>query len=46
MIDNKGLEEEVKKLETMPLHLGAFVLSKSKRIMTKFIHAISGFHTK
>ena len=46
MIDDKGLEEEVKKLKTMPLHLGAFVLSNSKRMLTKFIHAISGFHTK
>ena len=29
----------------MPLHLGAFVLSKSKRIMNIFIHVIDGFHT-
>ena len=29
----------------MPLHLGAFVLSKSKRIMNNFIHAINGFYT-
>ena len=29
----------------MPLHLGAFVLSNSKRIMNKFIHAIIGFYT-
>ena len=27
----------------MPLHLGAFVLSKIKRIMNNFIHAIDGF---
>ena len=33
MIDDAGLEDEVKKLNTMPLHLGAFVLSNSKRIM-------------
>ena len=45
MIDDAGLEDEVKKLNTMPLHLGAFVLSNSKRIMNNFIHAIKGFYT-
>ena len=45
MIDDAGLEDEVKKLNTMPLHLGAFVLSNSKRIMKNFIHAIVGFYT-
>ena len=45
MIDDPGLEDEVKKLNTMPLHLGAFVLSNSKRIMNNFIHAINGFYT-
>ena len=45
MIDEAGLEYEVKKLNTMPLHLGAFVLSNSKRIMNNFIHAINGFYT-
>ena len=45
MIDDAGLEDEVKKLNTMPLHLGAFVLSNSKRIMNNFIHAIKGFFT-
>ena len=45
MIDDAGLEDEVKKLNTMPLHLGAFVLSNSKRIMNNFIHAIGGFYT-
>ena len=30
MVDDAGLEDEVKKLNTMPLHLGAFVLSNSK----------------
>ena len=44
-IDDKGLEDEVKKLNTMPLHLGAFVLSNSKGIMNNFIHAINGFYT-
>ena len=45
MIDDAGLEDEVKKLNTMPLHLGVFVLSNSKRIMNNFIHAIVGFYT-
>ena len=45
MIDDAGLEDEVKKLNTMPLHLGAFVSSKSKRNMNNSIHAINGFYT-
>ena len=45
MIDDPGLEDEIKKINTMPLHLGAFVLSNSKRIMNNFIHAINGFYT-
>ena len=44
LIDDKGLEDEVKKLNTMPLHLGAFVLSNSKRIMDNFIHTVKGFY--
>ena len=45
MIDDSGLEDGVKKLNTMPLHSGAFVLSNSKRIMNNFIHAINRFYT-
>ena len=45
MIDDAGLEDEVKKLNTMPLHFGAFVLSNSKKIMNNFIHSIDGFYT-
>ena len=45
MIDDAGLEDEVKKISTMPLHLGAFVLSNSKRIMNNFIHAVDGFYS-
>ena len=45
MIDDAGLEDEVKKLNTMPLHLGAFVLSNSKKFMKKFIHANYGIYT-
>ena len=29
----------------MPLHLGSFVLSNSKRILKNFIHVINGFYT-
>ena len=43
--DEEGLQDEVKKVNTMPLHLGAFVLSNSKRIMNNFIHAIDGFYS-
>ena len=45
MIDDAGLEDEIKKINTMPLHLGSFVLSNSKRIMNNFIHVINGFYT-
>ena len=46
MFDDPGLEDEIKKIITMPLHLGAFVLSNSKRIMNNFTHAINGVYTK
>ena len=45
MIDDAGLEDEVKKLNTMPLHLGAFVISNSERFMNNLKHAIDGFYT-
>ena len=45
MKDDVGLKDEVKKVNTMPLQLGAFVLSNSKRNMNNFIHAINGFYT-
>ena len=45
MKDDEGLEDHVKKVNTMPLHLGVFVLSNSKRIMNNFIHAIDGFYS-
>ena len=44
MKNDEGFLDEVKKVNTMPLHLGAFVLSYSKRIKNIFIHAIGGFH--
>ena len=43
--DDEGLQDEVKKVNTMPLHLAAFVLSNSKRIMNNFIHTIDGFYS-
>ena len=45
MKDDEGFQDEVKKLNTMPLHLGASVLSNSKRIMNNFIHAIDGVYS-
>ena len=45
MVQDEGLEDQVKKLNTMPLHLGAFVLSNSRRIMNNFIHANNRFYT-
>ena len=35
--DDAGLQDKVKKVNTMPLHLGAFVLSNRKRIMNNFL---------
>ena len=45
MVDDAGLEDKVRKLYTMPLRLGSFVLSNSKRMMNNFIQAIVGFYT-
>ena len=45
MIDCKGLEDEVKKVNTIAVHLGSFVLGNSNRIMNNFINAIKGFYT-
>ena len=46
MVENGELEDEVKKLNTMPLHLGSFLLSDTERIMKNFIHAINGYYRK
>ena len=43
-IGDIGLEDEVKKSNTMPLHLEALVLSNSKRLMNNFIQANNGFY--
>ena len=40
MAEDEGLEDDVKKISTMPPQLGCFVLSKIKRIMNIFIGAI------
>ena len=42
---DEGLQDEVKKVNTLPLHLAVFKLSNSKRIMNNFIHAIDGFYS-
>ena len=45
MKDDGGLQDEVKKVKTMPLQLGPFVLSNSKRNMNNLIHAIVRFYS-
>ena len=45
MVDDVGLEEKGKKLNTLPLYLGAVVLSNSKRFMNNIIQAIKRFCT-
>ena len=45
MKDDEGLEDEVKKVNTLPLQLAVFIFSNTKRIMNSFIHAIDGFYT-
>ena len=45
MNDDAELGDEVKRLNFLPLHLGASVPSNSKRIKINFIHAINGFYT-
>ena len=41
----EGLQDEVKKVNTLPLQLAVFILSNSKRIMNNFIQAFDGFYT-
>ena len=46
MTDDEGLQDEVKKVNTLAFQLTVFILSNnSKRILNNFIHAIDGFHT-
>ena len=41
----EGIEDEVRKVNSLPLQLDVFNLSNSKRMMNNFIHAIDGFYT-
>ena len=45
MKDDEGFQDEVKKVNTLPLHLAVFILSNSKTFMSDFIHALDGFFT-
>ena len=46
MIHDAGLEAGVKKINSMSLHLGAFVLSNSKRIMNNLYTLLTDFIQK
>ena len=43
--NENGLPDEVKKINTLPLQLAAFILSNSKRFMNNFNHAFGAFYT-
>ena len=43
--DDEGVDDEVKKVNTLALQLAALILANSKGIMNNFIHAIGGFFT-
>ena len=43
--EDEGLQDEVKKVATLPLQPSVFVLSNSIRNTDNFIHAINGFYT-
>ena len=45
MVDDKGLEDEVRQFNTMALHLGSFVLSNSRSIMKNFTHSVFRIYT-
>ena len=45
MKDDDGLQDEVKKINNLPLQIAVFISSNSKRIMNKFLHAIDGFYS-
>ena len=45
MKDDDGIQDEVWKVNTMPLQMGALVLANSKRNMKNFIHDINAFYT-
>ena len=39
-----GLDDDCDIKNTLPAHLGAFILSNSKRIMKDFIRELNGFY--
>ena len=43
LAQDEGKEDDNNKTNVMPLQLGAFLLSNSKRIMKNFVEAIAGF---
>ena len=45
MADDEQLEDEVRKFNTTRLHLGAFVLSNSRRILNESFHTVNGFNS-
>ena len=45
LVDVAGLEDEFKKMTSMPLHLRAFVSSNSKRMMSFLIQVTNGLYT-
>ena len=46
MVDDEGLEDEIRKLNTMLILLHAFILPNSKKIMNNFKYTINGFCSK
>ena len=45
MKKDDGLDDDCNIKNTLPAHLGGFILSNSKRIMNNFIRKIDGFYT-
>ena len=44
MKKDDGFDSDNDIKNTLPFHLGAFILGNSKRIMNKFVKEINGFH--
>ena len=45
LAQEEGKEDDIDKVNVMPLHLGSFVLSKCKRLLNNFVEALGGFKT-
>ena len=45
LVQHEGKQDDNDEVNVMHLHLDAFVLSNSKRIMNNFVEAIGGFKT-